>query len=568
MAFPGTVDFLLSGNSGVSEKSAGGAVSSVKSAKDWLKYLPKGRETYQIVQAAETWPKIIEAVIDPPDVHVGDIQKLEVIVQSPDQIVSVEAHIETDKDTVVVPLKFVKEIAADELQPERYALDEKSRLVAKADAPIKTGRGVVMAADPPKFKYEGEWKVRDTHNTTYRTQFIAKDAAGRENSITLAWSDACGLPNGGDWNLASNGNCTISASDGVDNGNATIATYTLTLNSTFAFNSGKSVSITTGAIAIGSGGQLVQTNIWMLDSDSDTYPDNLLAQTVGASSPGGTYTRRYLQNATEDCLPLNGNVFWNISGTSDSDQDGWAAGTGYGTVCTGPSTVVSGRVYYLDVNGNYHILANGYALGFSDCGDSNASIWRNGTFYADSDGDNRSVSNGTGICYGNSTPAGYKTVADGDCNDSCVNWYQDINSAQDGDRDGYYTGSAATRCVGSALTLNGRSYYDNGGGVCALDGGYPWLSTGQALGSSDCNDSSSCVYLNSTGGGQDADHDRYVTGSALGQGDTCIGDPDAPPPNDRWYMTTACQVDRIRSTHALGCNDSNDANAGVLGTAC
>jgi len=237
-------------------------------------WLPRGKQTYQVVQAKDAWPKITQATIDPVDVHVGDAQKLSVVVEDPEVIESVTALIETDKGTKTITLSREENPAA-----------------------------------APSVFYSGEWVVQDTHNTKYHTTFVAKDVKGRESSVTLAWSDACGIPNGGDWNLAAdnNGSCTISSVDGVDNGNATIQTHTLTLNSTFAFNPGKAINIVSGAIAIGSGGQLKQTYLWETDADHDGFapsPPSFLAQDT---QPDGMSRRYLVDQFNIDCY--DGNIF-------------------------------------------------------------------------------------------------------------------------------------------------------------------------------------------------------------------------------------------------------------------
>ena len=290
--------------------------------------LPEGPQTYLVTQAAEIWPKILEATIDPPDVHVGDVQRLEIVVEGPDAIASVDARIELDHETKILPLQLVGEVAAGDLTPSPYYIDENKRLAMRPSVmSVQAGVrkvGIANAASYPRVKYAAEWEVYDTHNEKYHTTFVVKDAKGRENSITLAWSDACLIPAGGDWNIASYGNCTISATDGVDGGNETIATYTLTLNAAFGFNAGQSISVTTGAIAIGSGGSIVQTNIWIQDSDGDNYYGS--AQTLADADPGAAWIRRRDTGDT-DCDDENNNIFQTKSVYLDADMDLRRAGS-------------------------------------------------------------------------------------------------------------------------------------------------------------------------------------------------------------------------------------------------
>lgn len=224
--------------------------------------LPEGEYVFQVISAENAQPKFLEGVVDPPDVHVGDIQKFRIVVQSPAGINSVIANIETDNGTTTVPLEMTGEET-----------------------------------------WEGEWQVKDTHDTFYHTIFVARDAADRENSITIAWSDACGIPISGNWTTTAN--CTISSTDGVDNGNVTIQTYTLTLNAAFARNPGRSVSINSGSIVIGSSGQLREAYLYMADSDSDGYPANSTQYTGSAS---GRRRRSVLTSYTTDCYDSNSNA--------------------------------------------------------------------------------------------------------------------------------------------------------------------------------------------------------------------------------------------------------------------
>jgi hypothetical protein len=303
--------------------------------------LPHGPQTYQIVEAAGVWPKILQATIDPPDVHVGDVQKLEVVVQDSSPIVSVVAKTQLDHGAREIPLNLLGPASAAELLPVKYAVDGKGRVIA-LDEPQPIGLaasgGAVQsaaAAEPPTYTYAGEWTVGDTHNTFYRTAFIVKDAAGRQNSVTIAWSDACGIPGGGNWTMSTN--CTISSTDGVDNGSATIASGTLTLNATFAWNPGQSVTLSGGSIAIGSGGQLLKTYLWVKDGDADGSPSAAAGQCAASAASGCAggatgWERRsgvgatststgpnYYQNAGEqDIVGDNNWLNWqNTTGTPD-----------------------------------------------------------------------------------------------------------------------------------------------------------------------------------------------------------------------------------------------------------
>lgn len=235
--------------------------------------LPTGKQEYRIMQSTDAKPPIVSAVINPVDVHVGDYQYLAITVQAEKPLKEAFAYVQTDKGTQTVELKEAK--GAVNLSNLRL--------------------------------YIGSWTVRDTHDAKYITTFRVVDYQNNENKIDLAWTDACLIPITGAWSLSNNGaSCTISSPDGVENGAATINSYTLTLNSTFAFNTGYSLSVTNGTLAVGTSGELKESYIWMYDSDSDGYPANT-TQVISASSPGTGYRRRSVLTSisTTDCDDSN-----------------------------------------------------------------------------------------------------------------------------------------------------------------------------------------------------------------------------------------------------------------------
>ena len=220
--------------------------------------LPEGEFDFQIMASEGIWPKFIEGTIDPPDVHVGNVQKFRIVVQSPSGIQSVIAEIETDKESEIVPLEKTGVIAEKGLMPPEYGINDKGALRILTEAEIAQivkgressglGKNIARAQGGEIEVWEGQWIVRDTHEITYHTTFTATDFSGKTNSMTLAWSDACGILPGGDWTMSSN--CTISGTDGVDNGNANINSGTLTLTATFAWNGGGGIYLKSGQISI------------------------------------------------------------------------------------------------------------------------------------------------------------------------------------------------------------------------------------------------------------------------------------------------------------------------------
>ncbi len=267
--------------------------------------LPKGDQTYRIVQGQNVWPKILTAQINPVDVEVGNTQTFNVTIETPVAISAVEAIIQTDHGSEHLMLKKTNFAATSTISSPNLYLNQRNQIV------LGQPRGnLVPVAEASQRLYtenfSGSWQVKDTHNATYHTTFLATDVLGRSSSVTLAWSDACGIPNGGSYTLSSN--CTISSVDGVDNGNFIVASgYTITLDSTFAFNPGQSITVN-GSIAFGSGGQIEKTYLWMIDADGDSYAANSTEYAQAAAPTGGR--RRYLLVTGEyDCNDSSSSIY-------------------------------------------------------------------------------------------------------------------------------------------------------------------------------------------------------------------------------------------------------------------
>lgn len=298
------------------------------------KFQPKGKfnlsqskETFTVTEDSSVWPKIYQAVIDPPDVHVGDTQNLGLVVQAEagQNITSVVAEIETDKDTVKLPLTLEGQTAEADIAPNPYYIDGQNHLAfGKADEmkAIASIGPVAKTISSPKFTYTGSWVVKDTHDTKYHTTFIVTDSSGRVNKMTMAWSDVCSIPRGGDWVMSSYGSCAISSDDGVDNGNITVnGGWTLTIysNVTFAFNPGKSITVQAGngsKIVMNSvTSQIVKKYICYTDYDVDSYASYNSVPTYGSAStcPSGN-VRRFNSSGvpgygTPDCYDFNANAY-------------------------------------------------------------------------------------------------------------------------------------------------------------------------------------------------------------------------------------------------------------------
>lgn len=301
--------------------------------------LSESKETFSVTENASVWPKIYQAVIDPPDVHVGDTQNLGIVVQAEagQKIASVVAEIETDKDTVKLPLALQGETAEADIRPNPYYVDMQSQLAIRTAAEMQNiaslGANVAKAASSPKYTYSDSWVVRDTHDTKYHTTFIVTDSSGRINKLTLAWSDACGIPTGGNWTISAA--CALAFNDGVDNGSVTISGgWTLTINSnvSFNFNPGQTITVAAGSsIVLGSGtSQIAKKYILYTDGDGDRYAPSGSTQTFSDSASISGYTRRYNllggYFAPVDCYDSNaaakpGQILWYTTSRGDASYD-------------------------------------------------------------------------------------------------------------------------------------------------------------------------------------------------------------------------------------------------------
>jgi len=244
-----------------------------------------GAETYAISQAPGTWPEIVQATIDPQAILVGQTQHLNIVTEDTAAITSVEALIQTDHGTTTLPLTLIGPVAADQLMPVAYAVDAKGHVVPANG----TGYSLLNVAHAglSELAYGGQWTVRDTHNAFYKTTFIAEDALGRRNSITLAWSDACSLPVTGSYTMTTS--CADGIVDGID-GSLTIASgTTFTLQNTFYIPTGYSYSVTInhgGALAIQGAGSL---HFQTVDCSGGVVPGNSVPWYGAETSACGTY---------------------------------------------------------------------------------------------------------------------------------------------------------------------------------------------------------------------------------------------------------------------------------------
>jgi len=286
----GYAQFHKASEKSLSAVSAG--IAKYANAKGEIWTIPKGEFQFNI-SSAEKYPKMITGIISPLDVKVGDIQKMMIALNGDAPMTRVWAEVETDNGTKIIELALsaTSTVSMADRLKEPYFVDEKGFLVVNDGKNNDIAKKLVNTAEATagviQYRYEGEWKVEDTHTKTYHTKFIAEDTAGRKDSTILAWSDpSCNFDSFG--NLLTP-TCAPAAGDiiGFDGGVATIpngATVTLTgAGSAFAFNGGTNGSIQivpggkigTAVAPITSTAPIQQAFMWYTDADSDTYTPNV-----------------------------------------------------------------------------------------------------------------------------------------------------------------------------------------------------------------------------------------------------------------------------------------------------
>jgi hypothetical protein len=287
--------------------------------------LPHASETYQVMQASSSMPKIVQTTIDPLGVHVGDTQHLSIVLQDPNPIVSAEALIQTDHGTTTLKLSLIGPTQVSELLPQKYYIDSQNNLAfvnsatpvaaAKEKTNGQAGQGVALAATGGDETYSGAWMVHDTHDTTYATTFVVKDSAGNTNSVVLAWSDACSIPIdptvGSTVTPSFTPGCAISSIDGVENANTNIS-GALTLSAPFVYTPGYNIQISSGgSININDGsGILEQGYLYGIDGDGDGYSSAASGSIMFSTSSSRTgYVHRYNLKGYNDCNDSNSSVF-------------------------------------------------------------------------------------------------------------------------------------------------------------------------------------------------------------------------------------------------------------------
>jgi hypothetical protein len=258
----------------------------------------EGKQTYTIMMASHS-PVFYKAVIDPEKVSVGHTQTMTVWVKDDEsEIVSVVAEIDSDTKTQKYDLIMIEGSAKD---------------------------GV----------WSGSWRVNDTHETTYATKFIAKNALGEERTTRLGWTDpgCCAVGVNG---CTINTTCSISGTGGADNGrlyittggNVTVSSPNILVYSTDFYLDG------TGILSVANGATFRKSNICMSDADSDGEAANTTE--YAEDTCGSGRRRKYLiTRGTADCCNTDNRAF---HGQTAAQSTARTTCGGYDFNCDGTET--------------------------------------------------------------------------------------------------------------------------------------------------------------------------------------------------------------------------------------
>lgn len=297
--------------------------------KDGAQWTISDKADFTVSSSRDAEIKFWEGQINPLKVHPGQTQNMRIVVSSESGIKSLTAEIETDNGINKVELKKTGTVAAKDLNINigRYAVDDNNELALLSDSealaylnsldkksPNSFLASNVSAAAGEKEVWEASWLVKDTSVREYITTFIARDGAGHENRMVLAWSDPCTNAAGQNWTGTGSStlgvDCTLTSTYGVEQGNISIATgttMTLSPGSNFVFNPGNKITFDGGQILL-SGGSIRKTFLWAYDYDVDGYAPTDGRQ-YGDSNPGSGWRRQLgLASSTNDCYDSNSNA--------------------------------------------------------------------------------------------------------------------------------------------------------------------------------------------------------------------------------------------------------------------
>jgi uncharacterized protein YjdB len=255
---------------------------------------------------------------------------------------------------------------------------------------------------------------------------------GKDDDCNLATSDVCALPDTDEDGVADeddcapndatkyrNGNFFIDTdNDGYDNGQAVICYGEAIPTGYKATTLGTDCDDTEAAITV--------PRTWYQDADNDGYSEGTTV--TQCLQPLGYRLESDLIATNGDCNDSDATInpgATEVCGNGKDDDCNLATSD----VCALPDTDEDG------------------VADEDDCAPNDATKYRNGTFFIDTDNDG--YDNGQAvICYGEEIPNGYKATTFGtDCDDTNAavtvsrTWYQDT------DNDGYSNGNTLTQCT-------------------------------------------------------------------------------------------------------------------------
>jgi hypothetical protein len=211
------VPFVPRGNGGAKNATVAGRAVPTRSQP------PTGNVSFSVMQSSSTLPIFVKGSVDPANVALGAIQKFDIVLSDPAKITSVVATTVTDHGTSTVTL-------------------------------------VASGTD----EFAGQWKVEDTHGARYTTLFVAKDDAGRENTLPLSWLDLdCGQQDMGGypWYLSTADGCSVpqGVNDVIQNGSIYINSGVLYVYGTLFYSPGYDIYFDGGTVVLvqSTGGRIV-----------------------------------------------------------------------------------------------------------------------------------------------------------------------------------------------------------------------------------------------------------------------------------------------------------------------
>ncbi len=293
--------------------------------------VPKGSEEFQVSSRPDNYPRFLSGKVDPVDARPGSTQTMTVVVLSIGQPQSVVATVQHDngEDTVPLQLMGTKAMAENELQNREILVDQKGVVVINNGATLPATKSEIAsviaslissanAEGAMEYTYEGSWTVHDTHQTTYRTSFVATDNQNRQDAWSIPWSDPTCSYNSSGQLLAS---CTVSTGGYGYDGNSTLSNVSINLSGTAILAKSPGTAMTLGAsaqVGIAGSGAMQENYVCYTDADGDKYTPsaNVVPQSssCGSGYVSGANVLPNQANVTSaaptlDCKDSDGNVF-------------------------------------------------------------------------------------------------------------------------------------------------------------------------------------------------------------------------------------------------------------------